>query len=48
MNNRKKVGDRIEPWGIPLLIILREQWPSTTAAIERYERKREMKVQREG
>ena len=49
MKIRKRVGDRTEPWGTPLLIALEEeQWPSTTAAIERPERKLEMKVQREG
>ena len=49
MNNRKRVGDRTEPWGTPLLIDLgEEQCPSTVAAIERFERKLKMKVQREG
>ena len=47
--NRKRVGDKTEPCGIPLLIGLEEeQWPSTTAAIERSERKLEMKKQRKG
>ena len=42
------VGDRTEPCGTPLLIGLgEEQWPSTTAAIERSERKLEMKQQSE-
>ena len=42
------MDDRTEPCGIPLLIGLRiEQWPSTTAAIERSEKKFEMKEQRE-
>ena len=49
MNIRKRVGDRTEPCGTPLLIDTgEEQWPSTTAAIERPDRKLEMKVQREG
>ena len=40
MNNRKRVGDRTDPWGAPQLIDLgEEQWPSTTAAIEQSERK---------
>ena len=49
MNNRKRVGDRTEPCGTPLLISLeKEQWPSTTAAIERSERKLKMKEMRKG
>ena len=49
MKRRKRVGDRTEPCGTPLLIDLEEeQWPSTTAAIERPERKLEMKAQMEG
>ncbi len=49
MNNRKRVGDRIEPCGTPLLIGLgEEQVPSTTAETERPERKLEIKEQREG
>ncbi len=49
MNNRKRVGDRTDPCGTPLFIGLGlEYWPSTTAEIERPERKLEMKVQREG
>ncbi len=49
MNNRRRVGDRTEPWGTRLLIGLGvEQSPSTTAAIERPERKLERKEQREG
>ncbi len=49
MNKRKRVGDRTEPCGTPLLIGLREeQSPSTTAEIERSERKLEIKEQREG
>ena len=49
MNKRKRVGDSTEPCGTPLLIGLgEEQWPSTTTAIERPERKLEIKVQMEG
>ena len=49
MNNKKRVGDRTEPCGTPLLIGSgEEQWPSTTAAIEWSERKLEMKELREG
>ena len=49
MNNRKRVGDRTEPCGTPLLIGLGEKlWASITAAIERSEKKLEMKEQREG
>ncbi len=49
MNNKKRVGDRTDPCGTPLFIGLGlEQWPSTTAEIERPERKLKMKVQREG
>ena len=49
MNNRKRVDDRTEQCGTPLLIGLGEkQWLVTTAAIERPERKLEMKEQREG
>ncbi len=49
MNKRKSVGDRTEPFGTPLFIVLGvEQWPSTTAEMERPERKFEMKVQNEG
>ncbi len=43
------MGDRTEPGGTPLLIGLgEEQLPSTTAEIERPERKLEIKEQREG
>ena len=46
---RKRVGDRTESCGTPLLIGLEEeQWPSTTGAIEWSGRKLEMKKQREG
>ena len=49
MNNRKRRGARTEPCGTPLLIDLgEEQWPSTTAEMERPERKLERKKQREG
>ncbi len=49
MNNRKKVGDRTEPCGTPQLISLgEEQCPSITAAIDLFERKLEIKVQKEG
>ena len=49
MNNRIRVGDRTEPCGTPLLIVLgEEQRPSTTATIERSKRKSDMKEQREG
>ena len=45
MNNRKRVGDRTEPYGIPLLICLgEEEGPYTTAAIDWLERKLEIKV----
>ena len=48
MNKRKRVGDRTEPCGTPEFIDLgEEQWPSTTAAIVRPERKSEMKEQKE-
>ncbi len=48
-NNRKRVSDRTEPCRTPLLIGLGEdQRPSTTAEIERSERKLEIKEQREG
>ena len=40
MKSIARVGDRTEPWGTLLLIDLgEEQWLSTTAAIERSERK---------
>ena len=45
IDNRKRVGIRIEPWGTPLL--WREEWPSTTAAIVQSERKLEMNLQTE-
>ena len=49
MKTRKRVGDSTDPCGTLLLIALgEEQWPSTTAAIERLERKSEIKEQREG
>ncbi len=49
MNKRKRMGDRTEPCGTPLLIGLgEEQSPSTTAEIERPERKLEVKEQSEG
>ena len=49
MNNRQKVGNRIETCGTPLLIDLgEEEWPSTIAAIERSDRKLEMKEHGEG
>ncbi len=49
MNSRKRVGDRTESRGTPLLIGIREeQLPSTTAEIVRPERKLEIKEQREG
>ncbi len=49
MNKRKSVSDRTESCGTPLLIGLgEEQLPSTTAEIERPERKLEIKEQREG
>ena len=48
MKNRKRMGDRREPCGTPLLIGLgKEQWSSTTAAIKRPERTLEIKEQRE-
>ncbi len=48
-NKRKRVVDGTEPCGTPLLIgVEKEQWPSTTAEIERSERKLEIKEQREG
>ena len=48
MNNRKRVGDRTEPCGTPLLINLgEEQWPSTTVVIERLERKLEMSIEKD-
>ncbi len=49
MNKRKSVDDRTEPCGTTLFIVLDvEQWPSTTAEMERPERKLEIKVQTEG
>ncbi len=49
MNKRKRVGDRTEPCGTPLLIGLgEEKLSSTTAEIELSERKLEIKEQREG
>ncbi len=49
MNKRKRVGDRTESYGTPLLIGLgKEQLPSTTGETERPERKLEIKEQREG
>ncbi len=48
-NKRKRVGDRTESCGTLLLIGLEEeQSPSTTAEIERPERKLEIKEQKEG
>ena len=48
MNNRKRVGDRTEPYGKLLFIGLgEEQWTSTTTAIGRSERKLKMKEQNE-
>ncbi len=47
MNNRKRVGDKTESRGTPLLIGI-EVEQSTTAAIERPERKLERKEQRTG
>src|ERR1700755_183219 len=45
MKSRKSVRDRTDPCGTPLLIDLKdERWPSTTAAIERPERKSERKI----
>ncbi len=45
MNKRKRVGERTEPCGTPLFIVLgAAQLPSTTAEMERPERKLEMKV----
>lgn len=47
MNNRK--SDFIEHFGILLLIDLgEEQWPSTTAKVEKLGRKLEINLQREG
>ncbi len=44
MNKRKRVGESTEPCGTPLFIVLGvEQSPSTTAEMERSERKLEMK-----
>ncbi len=49
MNKRKSVGERTEQCGTPLFIVLAvEQSPSTTAEMERPERKLEMKEQSEG
>ncbi len=49
MNSRKRVGDRTEPCGTPVLIGLgEEQCASTTVEIDRPERKLEKKEQREG
>lgn len=48
MNKKKKVFDRIESKGIPLLIDLEEQCLSTTVAIEQSEKILEMKLQRKG
>ncbi len=49
MNKRKRVGESTEPCRTPIFIVLGvEQWPSTTAEMERSERKLEMKEQREG
>ncbi len=49
MNKRKRVGDRTECCGSPLLIGLgEEESPSTKAEIDRPERKLEIKEQREG
>ncbi len=49
MNKRKRVGERTEPCGTPLFIVIGvEQLPSSTAEMERSERKLEMKEQREG
>ena len=45
MNNRKRIGDRTEPRGIPLLIGLEEE--STAVAIDWSERKLKIEVQRE-
>ncbi len=48
MNIRKRMGDSTEPCGTPLFIVLHvEQCPSTTAAMDRSERKLEMRVQGE-
>ncbi len=49
MNKRKRVGERTEPCGTPLLIGLgEEQSPSTTDEIELPERKLEIKEQKDG
>ncbi len=49
MNKRKRVGERTEPCGTPLFIVIGvEQWPSTTAEMDRSDRKLEMKELREG
>ena len=47
MISRKCVGVRTEPRGSPLVIDLKEErWPSTTAAVERPEKKLERRLQR--
>lgn len=49
MNDKKRVGDWIEPCETLLLIGLGgEQWSSATAEIEWTERKLEIKVRKEG
>ncbi len=49
MHKMKSVGDKTEPCGTPVFIVLGvEQWPSTTAEMERPEVNLEMKVQSEG
>src|ERR1700755_1514801 len=48
MESRKSVGDRTDPRGTPLFIDVKEErWPSTTAAIERPERKSERRIDSE-
>src|SRR6201990_2357000 len=48
MKSRKSVGDRTDPCGTPLFIDLKEgRWPSTTAAIERPEKKSERRIDSE-
>ncbi len=49
MNKRKRVGESTEPCENPIFIVLGvEQWPSTTAEMDRSERKQEVKIHKEG
>ncbi len=49
MNKRKRVGDNTELCRTSLFISLRvKQWPSTTAEMERPEKKQEKRIQSKG